>query len=173
METIHTAPYGANARKITQLVFSGFVATAAMVAVSYLLRLIGAPAPDFAAQYGAILNSQIHPDTFSGLWWAGLLWHFLNGTVIFSFLYDYLTHRMLLTSERRTKGIVYGTAIWLMVSLLVAPIAGEGIFFRLMPNPVVFAVAALMCWVAYGLVLDEMTRVPIVHDIGLSEKHAA
>lgn len=165
--------YGMNSRKATQLILAGFVASVVMTGLAYLLRTVGIPAPDFGAEYGAILNGQEYPVPMSGLWTAGLAWHLVNGTLIFSFLFDYLAHRTVLPNARRSKGVLYGLGIWIFAGLIVAPIAGEGLFFRLLAAPLTVAVTALVCWLVYGLVLDEMTRVRAVHYLDVSDRSAA
>lgn len=173
MVEVNRAPYGVNSQKAVQLILAGLTATAVMTAVAYLLRSAGLAAPDFGAQYGAILNGQIHPYSFTGKWWTGLLWHFVNGTFLLSFLFDYLAHRGILPAGRQGKGVLYGMGIWVAVSAVVAPLAGEGFFFRLMESPSFMVLMALVSWLVYGVVLDGMTRVRAVHYLGISEKRAA
>lgn len=170
MTPINKAPYWMNSQKAARVVTAGIVGSVAMMTVAYILRAFGVPAPDFAAQYGAILNMQVHPPAFSGPWWAGMAWHTINGAVIFAFLYDYLTHKGALPASPGTRGTVYGSALWLVVSLLVAPLAGEGVFFRWMANPVMVAVGALASWVVYGAVLERMLRTPTFQRLGVADE---
>ncbi len=166
-------PYRPNSQKAVQLILAGLVASVAMVAGSYLLRSFGVLAPDFAAQYGVFLNEGVHPTRFSMPWMIGLLWHFLNTIFIFTFLYDFLAHKRVLPNGRRSKAFLYGCFLWLFSGLVVAPLAGEGLMFRLMTDSFVMAVAGFVCWVVYAVVLDEMTRARIVHRIEIAEKKAA
>lgn len=165
--------YNVNIQKASQLLISGLTATIVMVGFCYLLRLLGIPSVDFGAQYGAIVNNQIHPMAFTPVWWLGIIWHAVNGIFIFPLLFDYLAHRTILTNRRKVKGLVYGFGIWVLVGLVVAPLAGEGVFVRLMPDPVVLALTMLAAWLLYGLTLEGMTRVRAAHYLNLSEKAAA
>src|SRR5688572_24640848 len=106
--------YGANNQKALQLVIAGLTATAAMLFMAYVLRALGVPAPDYAAQLGALFNDQAYPPSFSAKWWAGLAWHLIHGVVLFPFLYDYLAHKTVLPPERWTKGIWFATGLWLL-----------------------------------------------------------
>ncbi len=168
-EANQTIPYRPNSNKLMQLFVAGFIGIVTMTALAYLLRAFGISAPDFAAEYGAILNEQTYPVSGSALWWVGLGWHFINGTFIFSLLYDYLGDRRVLKGERSVKGLLYGVGIWLLISVIIAPMAGEGLFFRYMAQPAMMAVTALVGWLTYGLVLDSMTRVRVVHELHVSE----
>jgi len=173
MTTNNVLGYRANSKKVTQLIASGFVASLAMMGFAYVVRALGVSAPDFAAQYGAILNDQVHPAAYTGMWWVGMGWHLLNGTVIFSLLYDFLADRSMLTNQRRLKGLIYGAAIWLLVAAAVAPAAGEGLFFQNMPQAISYGAMALFSWLIYGVVLEEMTQTPLVRQLEVSERRAA
>jgi hypothetical protein len=173
MKHVATHSYRPNIQKSSQLVLAGLVASVAMMAVAYLLRSMGIPAPDYASQYGAILLGGDHPQAFTTMWWVGLVWHSLNGILLFSFLFDFLADRTVLPSEPIVKGIIYGVGLWLLTSALVAPLAGEGFFFRNLLNPGLTTATNLLSWLVYGALLDSMTRVRAVHHMGLSEKKAA
>jgi hypothetical protein len=165
--------YSANRRKVTQLIGAGFVAITAMTTFSWLCRAIGTGAPDFAAVYGAILNEGVYPLAFSGLWWTGLLWHFINGTIILSLLFDYLSDRLILSQVRWTKGVLWGGILWLVYAAIIQPGAGEGFFATQMIRPISYSMFAIFAWMLYGIVLDGMTRVRMVHGLGLGEREAA
>ena len=164
---------GVNINRVTQLFSAGVIATAVMMAFAYLLRSIGVPAPDFAAQYGAILNSQTHPAISTTMWWAGLAWHAVNGVLIFPLIYHYLAHRLILPNRRWTNGLLFGAGIWLMVSTLVAPLAGEGFFFRNMSNSFIVALTALGSWLTYGVILDGMSTTRVTRQLDIVERQAA
>src|SRR5438309_1405929 len=92
--------YEPNARKVSQLIFAGLVATVTMVIVAYLLPLAGMPAPDFGALYGSLLNGQVIPDLYSTPWWLGMAWQFVTGVVVFPLVEDYLADKQVLPNFR-------------------------------------------------------------------------
>jgi len=156
---------GMNQRKLTQLFVAGLCAVVAMVVLSFLLGFARVPAPDYGGLYGSILNGGSYPDFGSGIWWAGVFWHLVNGTFIFPLIFGLLVDRGFLTQERWLKGAVWAVAIWIFVESIVAPIAGLGFFLRLTLTPAALVTTDLLCWLTYGLVLDGMTRVRVVHEI--------
>jgi len=156
---------GMNQRKLTQLFVAGFCASVAMVVLSFLLGFVRIPAPDYGGLYGSILNGGNYPSFGSGVWWAGMFWHLANGTFIFPLAFGLLVDRALLTQQRWMKGALWAVAIWLVVEAIMAPIAGLGFFLRLTLTPAALVTTDLLCWLAYGLVLDGMTRVRVVHEI--------
>ena len=159
-------------KKTVQLFTAGLIGITIMTLFTFGLRAVGFSAPDFPAQYGAILNGQVYPASGSALWWLGLAWHFVNGTVIFSFLYEYLVDRgALAETSRISQGVIYAAVLWLLTSLTVAPAAGEGTFFRYLTHPGVTAMTALAGWLIYGVVLDRMTREPSVATLEIYSEH--
>lgn len=172
MNTGSEIKYRPNGRKLQQLFISGFTATIAMLGLSYLLLASGVSAIDYAGQIGTVLNGGFIPEPFSTTWWAGLGLQTVLGTFLFSVLFDYLAHQKILPTDKWVKGLLYGTAVWFLTSAVVAPLANQGMFFRLTSTPAILTFANLVCWLGYGMVLDGMTRVRVVHSVagGVSEQ---
>jgi hypothetical protein len=55
---------------------------------------MGMPKMDIAAMLGSVLCEQM-PTPMSGVWWAGMVVHFINGTFIFPLIYAYLLYSVL------------------------------------------------------------------------------
>jgi hypothetical protein len=165
--------YSVNRNKAVQLIMAGLVATTVMTILTYVLPVLGIPTWDPAGTYGAIFNAQVHPDSTSSRWWLGLIFHLLTGTLMFSFLYDFLADRLVLPNTRWKKGIIYAVGLWLFIEVIVKPIAGNGFFSSNMASPLAQTISSLVTWLVYGLLLDTMTRVPLVHELRMDEQKAA
>src|SRR5579864_4495724 len=67
----------------TRAILGGFIGTLAMTVLLYLAPLLGAPKMDIAGLLGSLFGHGI-PATMTVWWWVGMVWHFVNGTIIFS-----------------------------------------------------------------------------------------
>ncbi len=166
-------PYKPNERKILQLIVAGFVATTAMTFLTYMVNLSGFVAPSFPSLFGAMVSGNGLPDYLTFAWWVGLLWHFVNGTFVFPILGDFLTDRSILPAQKWLKGGVFGFALWILHDLGIAPLAGIGIFWGEAINSEQISFFSFLAFVAYGLVLDGMERVRVVHEVSFLEQQAA
>lgn len=166
-------PYKPNDKKVMQLLFAGFVGTAVMTFVAYLLRIAGVPSPSFPALFGAIINGQNIPYAFTFAWIVGLTWHFINGSLIFPFVGDYLADRKVLPQRKWIKGIVFGIIVWLFHELLVVPAAGLGIFWNVLDSNAIVSLCSFLAFVIYGAALDGVERVRAVHEFRVMERQAA
>jgi uncharacterized membrane protein YagU involved in acid resistance len=63
----------------------------------------------------------------SVLWWAGMVWHFVNGTIIFSLIYSYFVYGWL-PGESWLRGVVWGLLLWVAMEVAVMPLTGSGVF---------------------------------------------
>jgi hypothetical protein len=164
--------YHPNRSKVTQLFVAGFFATLAMLMVGFLLSVANVDT-DFARLMGTLSWGATPVEVFSSGWWVGLVWHFFNGTVLFSLLFDFFADRQYLTSMRWVKGAVWGVALWLFFEGVVRPLAGQGFFSNVTGNPWGTVVGSLLAWSAYGFVLESMTRLRVVHELHLAHPRRA
>ena len=88
-----------------QAVAGGFVATAAITAVRYWVAplLLGAPM-DIAKTLGDFLGID---------WTAGMVLHFINGSLIFPLVYAFVLFGVL-PGGPATKGVTFGVVLWLL-----------------------------------------------------------
>src|SRR5579863_6471625 len=75
-------------------ILGGFIGTFVMTVLLYLAPWAGAPKTDIAALLGSLFGHGV-PSMMTGLWWAGMVWHFLNGTIVFSLIYAYFVYQWL------------------------------------------------------------------------------
>jgi hypothetical protein len=107
-------------------ILGGFFGTLVMTILLYLAPLAGVPKMDIAAMLGSLFGRGI-PATVSGLWWAGMVWHFLNGTIIFSLIYAYFVYGWL-PGENWLRGAIWGLFLWIAIEVILMPITGSGVF---------------------------------------------
>jgi hypothetical protein len=165
--------YGVNSPKLIQLFSAGFVASIAAIVFSFICLVFNIPTPEVGSLYGAILNGQIYPDAWSGKWWLGIVGHIFLGTFAFSLFFDFLADRNWLPSKRRVKGLVYGVILSLLFCIVVAPLAGDGIFFSIQDNSLVRTFMSFLAGQVYAMTLESMTRVRIAHHMPMTERRAA
>ena len=84
---------------------------------------------------------------------VGWILHFMIGTVVWGFLFTFLYER-LPGRGAVVKGIVFGTLAWLLMMLLVMPMAGAGLFGLNMG--VMAPVMTLMLHLIWGAVLGSV-----------------
>jgi len=157
-QSMHARPYRLSSKRATQVIAAGLTATVVMVGLSYLMGPVSVASPDYASQYGSILISEETTLT-NPIWWVGMVMHLALGTFAWSFLYDFLdSRRILFGLDWTPRGAAYGAALWLLNSLVVAPLAGEGTFFNFMFNPVAMSITNLICWLGYGVALAGLVR---------------
>ncbi len=85
----------------------------------------------------------------------GMLAHLLNGIVIFPLIYAYgLSAR--LPGAAWTKGLIWGTVLWLVQQGMVLPMMGLGFFSSQSPHAVMSVLGSLMGHLLYGAILGAM-----------------
>ena len=136
---------------LTRIFISGFLATAIMTAIIYLLPLLGIAKLDYAALMGSLLTGHFTP-IFSEGWWVGLTSHFIFGTIIFPLAYVYFLYPILY-SRPVIRGLAYGACLWLVVEIVVAPALGMGLFSQYLPDTSMILFENLIAHLAYGGVL--------------------
>lgn len=123
--------------------FGGFVGTVAITLLMYFVApmMTGQPM-DIAAMLGALLG---------GSWIAGMVLHFVNGTVIFPLLYTHALYPVL-PGGPTTKGVVWGLVLWLLAQIMVMPMMGGG-FFSANAGGLPAVMGSLMGHIVYGALL--------------------
>jgi uncharacterized membrane protein YagU involved in acid resistance len=81
----------------------------------------------------------------------GMAAHFMLGTIVFPLIYVFLLFRWLPGSPL-VKGLLWGTALWAMLEIVMMPMMGLGIFGSAGPGKT-GAVAALLAHLMYGCLL--------------------
>lgn len=121
----------------------GFVGTVAITLLMYFVApmMIGQPM-DIAAMLGSLLG---------GSWIAGMVLHFVNGTVIFPLIYTYALYAVL-PGGPTTKGVVWGLVLWLLAQVMVMPMMGGG-FFSANAGGLPAVMGSLMGHIVYGALL--------------------
>ena len=127
----------------------GFVGTLAMTAMMYLVAPMMGLHMDIAAMLGSMLD---------GSWTAGLMMHFVNGSVIFPAIYAYALYARLHGSPA-IRGTVWGVALWLIAQTVVMPVMGAGVFSSAMGG-MMAAMGSLIDHVLYGSLLGVIASAP-------------
>jgi uncharacterized membrane protein YagU involved in acid resistance len=110
---------------------------------------------DIAALLGSMLG---------GNWTAGLVLHFINGTLIFPTVYVFALYAYL-PGAPVLRGTTWGLVLWLLLQLVVMPMMGGGVFSSSMGG-MMAAVGSLMGHLLYGSLLGAIASAPehrVVH----------
>ena len=99
-------------------VLAGFVGTLAMTAMMYFVAPMMGLTMDIAAMLGSLMG---------GNWTAGMMLHFINGSIIFPAIYAYVLYDRLPGSPV-ARGTLWGIALWLLAQVVVMPMMGGGLF---------------------------------------------
>lgn len=121
----------------------GFVGTAVMTAMMYVVapRIMGIEM-DIAAMLGSMMG---------GNWTAGLIAHFMLGTVVFPVTYAVVLFGRI-PGAPAVRGVIWGLMLWLLAQVVVMPMMGGGFFSRAMGG-MMAVMGSLMGHVAYGALL--------------------
>jgi hypothetical protein len=138
---------GCTGPKLPWTFLGGFVGTVAITMMMYFVApmMLGHPM-DIARMLGSMLGDN---------WWAGMVLHFANGTVIFPLIYAFFLHGILLGNPA-VKGITWGVILWLLAQVVVMPMVGAGFF----SGSVLAAMGSLIGHVAYGWLLGWIAGSP-------------
>jgi hypothetical protein len=132
-------------------ILGGFVGTFVMTVLLYMAPLAGAPKTDIAALLGSLFGHGI-PSTMTGLWWAGMVWHFVNGTIVFSLIYAYLIYQWL-PGENWLRGMIWGLVLWIAMEVTLMPTTGSGVFNDHASSPITTVLGGLILHGVYGAIL--------------------
>jgi hypothetical protein len=128
----------------------GFIGTLVMTILLYAAPLVGAPKMDIAALLGSLFGRGI-PAMMTGLWWAGMVWHFVNGTIIFSLIYSHSVYGWL-PGENWLRGMIWGLVLWIAMEVTLVPMTGSGVFSDHVTYPVIRVLGNLILLAIYGAV---------------------
>jgi hypothetical protein len=134
---------------LSRAVLGGFVGTAAMTAMMYLVAPMMGLRVDIAAMLGAMLG---------GNWAAGMMMHVVNGSLIFPAIYAYALYDHV-PGSAAIKGTIWGVALWLVAQVMVMPMMGGGLFSSNMGG-LMAAMGSLVGHVLYGGVLGVVATAP-------------
>jgi len=127
----------------------GFVGTAVMTLMMYVVAPMMGLKMDVAAMLGSLLG---------GRWWAGMLWHFVNGTLIFPAVYAYVLVGVL-SGSSIVKGTLWGVILWVLAQVVVMPMMGGGLFSSAMGG-MMAAGGSLVSHLLYGSILGAIAGEP-------------
>jgi len=146
---------------LNRTILGGFVGTLAMTVLLYVAPLVGAPKVDIAALLGSFLGHGA-PAMMSRLWWVGMAWHFVNGTVIFSLIYSYLVYGWL-PGENWLRGMIWGLVLWVAMEVVLMPMTGSGVFSDHTTYAFAHVVGSLVLNAIYGALLGGIAGVQAEH----------
>jgi hypothetical protein len=127
---------------VTWAILGGFIGTVAMTMMMYLVAPMMGVKMDIAGGLAGMLGAP---------WAAGLVMHFLNGTLIFPLLYALVLFRNL-KGGPAVRGITWGIVLWLMAQLVVMPMIAAGVFSS-RTGGIMAVAASFMAHVVYGALL--------------------
>ena len=127
----------------------GFVGTLVMTAMMYMVAPMMGLRMDIAAMLGSMLG---------GSWAAGMVLHFINGTLILPAIYAYALAGWLPGSPA-IKGTIWGIALWLIAQVVVMPMMGAGLFSSAMGG-MMAAMGSLVGHLLYGSLLAAIAGAP-------------
>lgn len=123
---------------------AGFVATAVLSLLMLAKGMMGLmPNLDVISMLSRIMG-------LPGAYWTGWLAHFFIGTVVWGGLFALLVPKIPGASYA-VKGMVFGAGAWLLMMLLVMPMAHAGLFGILLG--MMAPIMTLMLHLIYGAVL--------------------
>jgi hypothetical protein len=130
----------------------GFIGTVVMAGMMYGVAPMMGLRMDIAAMLGNMLG---------GSWTAGLMMHFVNGSVIFPAMYTYVLYAQLPGSPA-IRGTIWGVVLWLIAQTVVMPMMGAGLFSSAMGGAMA-AMGSLIGHVLYGSLLGVIASAPEPH----------
>jgi hypothetical protein len=132
---------------LSRVFLGGFAATLAITMMMYLIAPMMGLNMDIAQMLGSMLG---------GSWWAGMLMHFMLGTVVFPLAYSFVLYHFLPGSPV-VKGITFGAALWLVAQIVVMPMMGAG-FFSSNAGGMMASIGSLMGHLLFGSVLGLLAQ---------------
>lgn len=127
----------------------GFVGTLAMTVMMYVVAPMMGLTMDIAAMLGSLMG---------GNWAAGMVLHFVNGSIIFPAIYAYVLYDRL-PGPPVARGTLWGIGLWLLAQIIVMPMMGGGLFSSAMGG-MMAVIGSLVGHVIYGSLLGVIASVP-------------
>jgi uncharacterized membrane protein YagU involved in acid resistance len=135
---------------LLRAVVGGFAGTLVMTAMMYFVSpMMMGMEMDIAAMLGSLLG---------GSWTAGMVLHFVNGSIIFPAIYVVLLYQRLPGSPA-VRGTVWGVILWLLAQTMVMPMMGGG-FFSSQMGGAMAATGSLVGHLVYGSLLGAIAGSP-------------
>jgi Thiol:disulfide interchange protein len=155
----------------SKAVLGGFIATLAMTMMMYAAPMMGMPKMDLAGMLASMFSGGQPPQAMSGMWWMGMLIHFINGSVVFALIYAYVLYGWLAGSPW-LRGLTLGLILWFLAQVMVMPMMGAGVFSANTPAPMMMVVGSLMGHMIYGAILGAIAGEQAVrHEYTRQERH--
>lgn len=135
---------------LTRSILGGFVGTVAITLMMYFVapRMTGRTM-DIARMLGSMLGDN---------WWAGMMMHFVLGTILFPLIFILLLSKRL-PGVPIVKGIIWGLVLWFLAQAVVMPMMGAG-FFSAHAGGVTAVMGSLMGHLVYGGLLGSIAGSP-------------
>jgi uncharacterized membrane protein YagU involved in acid resistance len=127
----------------------GLAGTTAMTVMMYVVAPMMGIHMDIAKMLGSMLGNS---------WSAGLIMHFINGTVLFPIAFVTVLYNRL-PGPPILKGTAWGLILWLLAQTVVMPMMGAG-FFSLATGGIMPAMASLVGHLLYGAILGTTAANP-------------
>jgi uncharacterized membrane protein YagU involved in acid resistance len=127
----------------------GFAGTLVMTGMMYGV----APAMGLHMDIAAMLGSML-----GGSWIAGMMMHFVNGSVIFPAVYVYALYAHFPGSPA-IRGMIWGLVLWFVAQTVVMPMMGAGVFSSAMGG-MMAAMGSLIGHILYGSLLGIIASAP-------------
>jgi len=142
-------------------ILGGFVGTLVITVLLYAAPLVGAPKMDIAALLASLFGHGA-PAMMSRWWWAGMGWHFVNGTVIFSLIYSYFVYGWL-PGDNWLRGMIWGLVLWVAMEMVLMPMTGSGVFSDHATYAFARVLGSLIVNAIYGALLGRIAGVQAAH----------
>lgn len=128
-------------------ILGGLLGTLAITFMMYVVSpiIMGQPM-DVAAMLGSLVGNS---------WALGMIWHFINGTVIFPLIFALVLWNWL-PGGPVAKGAVWGLILWFLAQTVVMPMMGMG-FFTANAGGMMAVIGSLISHIIYGAILGAVT----------------
>ncbi len=131
-------------------IIAGFIATVVLTVLMLVKEMMGLmPELNVISMLSTMANAKMG---MPGTPMVGYLLHFVVGAIVFGVLFHVL-NGSLPGGNQLMKGIVFGVVAWLLMMLLVMPMAGAGMFGMSMGMGMMAPAMTLMLHVIFGAVL--------------------
>jgi hypothetical protein len=134
---------------VIRSMIGGFLGTLMMTIMMYMVAPMMGVRMDIAQMLGSMLGNS---------WTAGMMMHFVNGTIIFPLVYAYLLYQWL-PGGPTLKGTTWGVILWVLLQVIVMPMMGGG-FFSMAMGGMMAVMGSLIGHLLYGSILGVTAGAP-------------